>query len=476
MSSEENQYNTDDADNEQEQGPSKSKKAKYTNKWKKQKFNKDWLTNPALAGWLEGDENDSYKCKCSACNVYLVCGKTVIIRHSETKKHKDKVSLIRSNNNALKNYFKPKEVREPSIQVKNFEIRLSAFFAEHNVAFQVIEHLLPLLKEICPDSDILKTVNLGRTKCTSIVKNVIAENEKLNLISTLRMIKFSVLLDESTDLILNKTMCVVVYLSFLLPVLDEVQRVNKNFESAQADPLKLHEDLMNLVKSVANTVINNFRQRNVEILKLSATKIDSMLDPDPYLGFSFKSACRESNIEGCDFRGKGDAMKVHQTKCKFTTILCALRFNSCQWQGHRKDLMAHCNDVHPENTYTNNEQKLLVPDFPTLMHRHYYILFEVYETLFRCTWDLSIDTGTMRFAVYILEQNTTKGKFSYQVSMFTPDNEIAVLLRGPCVLLEDDSKRFLGDKYLSAKHGMAKEFCDEDGYFHYGIKLINHSL
>lgn len=34
-------------------------------------------------------------------------------------------------------------------RVKRAEIKLAAFFADHNVAFSTVDHLIPLIKDIC---------------------------------------------------------------------------------------------------------------------------------------------------------------------------------------------------------------------------------------------------------------------------------------------------------------------------------------
>lgn len=62
-------------------------------------------------------------------------------------------------------------------RVKRAEIKLAAFFAEHNVAFSTVDHLIPLLKDICIDPKIVQDLSLPRKKCSSIVKNVIAKRE-----------------------------------------------------------------------------------------------------------------------------------------------------------------------------------------------------------------------------------------------------------------------------------------------------------
>ncbi|XP_026669810.1 uncharacterized protein LOC113464417, partial [Ceratina calcarata] len=95
-------------------------------------------------------------------------------------------------------------------KVKRAEIKLSAFFAEHNVAFCAVEHLVPLLKNVCTEPEVVQDLSLARHKCTKIVKNVIAKREVEKIVECLRTCKFSVLIDESTDISDRKLMCIVV--------------------------------------------------------------------------------------------------------------------------------------------------------------------------------------------------------------------------------------------------------------------------
>lgn len=53
-------------------------------------------------------------------------------------------------------------------------------------------------------------MTLNRTKCTSIVKNVIANVESVETINNLRHFPFSILVDESTDVTDQKFMCALV--------------------------------------------------------------------------------------------------------------------------------------------------------------------------------------------------------------------------------------------------------------------------
>lgn len=53
-----------------------------------------------------------------------------------------------------------------------------------------------------------KDLKLGRLKTTSIIKNVIAERINLDLCKQLQTQHFSLLVDENTDISLNKLLCV----------------------------------------------------------------------------------------------------------------------------------------------------------------------------------------------------------------------------------------------------------------------------
>lgn len=77
--------------------------------------------------------------------------------------------------------LKPNEF---DLQVQRAEIKFSALLAEHNVAFQFIDHLEELMKNVFPDSKICQKMKLKRTKATNIIKNVISPAHKDILIKS----------------------------------------------------------------------------------------------------------------------------------------------------------------------------------------------------------------------------------------------------------------------------------------------------
>lgn len=126
--------------------------------------------------------------------------------HAKGKKH---ISNIKGNK-------KQREINTllqvPKIpnNISSLEIKLAGFVSEHNLSFSIIDHLTNLLKESVTDSNIIQRLNLGRTKLTSIIKNVIAPEHKLYLTKILKETKFSILTDESTDISCKKASCIVV--------------------------------------------------------------------------------------------------------------------------------------------------------------------------------------------------------------------------------------------------------------------------
>jgi len=175
-----------------------------------QKYRPQWENESIFKGWLRKSENSEYKGHCKACNDDLIAEISTLKRHASSEKHKINASVIKKCK-LMNEVFTSKHLDSPHEKlVKSAEIVLSGFFAENNVAFRIVDLLIPVLKNIFPDSKILADVKLGRTKLTNILKNVISKSEKNDLAATLRSIPYSVLSDESTDVSTSKMMTILV--------------------------------------------------------------------------------------------------------------------------------------------------------------------------------------------------------------------------------------------------------------------------
>ena len=65
---------------------SKSSKSN-SNKWRKQKFNPKWLELEGFKEWLRPIKDNEFKCRCDACNKDLLCGKSELKKHGDSKMH-----------------------------------------------------------------------------------------------------------------------------------------------------------------------------------------------------------------------------------------------------------------------------------------------------------------------------------------------------------------------------------------------------
>lgn len=90
------------------------------------------------------------------------------------------------------------------------EIRLAAFVAEHNLPFLVMDHLPQLITSVCKDSAIAKKIACGRTKTSAIIRKVAGKQSFEDLTEILKTNKFSLIVDESTDIATKKHVCLVV--------------------------------------------------------------------------------------------------------------------------------------------------------------------------------------------------------------------------------------------------------------------------
>ena len=134
----------EDSDNEgynsqDEKIASGAKKRRYS-----QKYNKEFESDPLLRGWVkESSKGDGYA-YCSACDVHLklTAGKTDLKRHSGNKKHvsNSKVAKCQSSLTILM-------ASKSKTDVKEGELRLAGFIAEHDLPMSVADHLPKLMKK-----------------------------------------------------------------------------------------------------------------------------------------------------------------------------------------------------------------------------------------------------------------------------------------------------------------------------------------
>lgn len=180
---------------------------KIKQKHRVQHFRSEWCKNKDFSDWLVSVK-DPLKAKCKICDVIMVAELSNIKNHSKGLKHKrNEISKIKQKPITI--FTTNKTETKFDVDVKVAEIKLTAFLAEHNVAFLATDHFADLLNSCFKDSAIAQNINLKKTKATAIIKNVISASYKSELAEYIKTVPFSILTDESTDIGTIKTSCVV---------------------------------------------------------------------------------------------------------------------------------------------------------------------------------------------------------------------------------------------------------------------------
>lgn len=100
------------------------------------------------------------------------------------------------------------------------------------------------------------------------------------------------------------------YLKFLYPILEEIQKLNKSFESNTADPSKLLSDLTNMVRSIAKRFINPQCRLNP-----LTSNMDSYTMNNVYFGYEFEQILQSSKYS------EDSKQQLKQRCLKFLQVL-----------------------------------------------------------------------------------------------------------------------------------------------------------
>lgn len=183
--------------------------AKTKSKAYAQNYTAAWETDKNLKSWIQSSAKGKKYFHCKVCDTdyTTVGGKSNVLKHGKGAKHISRASMLRKQNLMTKQSY---AIRNNEInQQKEAEIRIASFIAEHNIPLSVADHLTSLIKTTCPDSDIAKKITCARTKCTKIIQNVTGENQFQQVVKILQSEKFSLIVDEYTDISSTKHLALV---------------------------------------------------------------------------------------------------------------------------------------------------------------------------------------------------------------------------------------------------------------------------
>ncbi|GFW20396.1 uncharacterized protein TNCV_2729351 [Trichonephila clavipes] len=124
--------------------------------------------------WLNKCDEDNTKGYCKLCkNSFTVAydGLKAVTHHAEAKKHKEWESAA-AMSHQMKSFFTPKGSAQ-SEKVGITELTEVYHSIKHHISYVAQNCSLKVLKQVINDSDIVKQMTGGRTKCTALVKQVL---------------------------------------------------------------------------------------------------------------------------------------------------------------------------------------------------------------------------------------------------------------------------------------------------------------
>lgn len=158
-----------------------------------QKFRDEWLTNPSFKVWLLKIDNNNSKCRCRFCKTEINSKHFDLVQHAKSKKHQE-ASKAFSTSRSITSF-----VQQSSLKTSAAEGALSLFIAAH-CSILTCDHLGELCKTQFNESEAGKGIKLHRTKCTTVICNILSPYFQSNLRKSIGDQSYSLLIDESTDI------------------------------------------------------------------------------------------------------------------------------------------------------------------------------------------------------------------------------------------------------------------------------------
>lgn len=268
-------------------------------KWKNiyndgRNYNKSWELQ---FKWLTWQDNSCYCkwCKCSLSNMR----KSAFELHEKSAKHR-KTQQSFETSKKITDTFK-KNTSEPIKELKEFEIKYSVSTACH-CSVRSVSHQTELIAKYGKGS-ILENVKLHRTKCMKLLKNVVSQSLFEELIEDLKDTKYSILIDESTDVSVTKLLCIC------------VKYFSKKDNRVQTSFLGLFPVISTTGANLFSVIQDFLRENNIDIKNCIGLGTDGA-----------NNVCGEQNSVFSRFREINPSIKFVKCTCHSLALCCEKAF------------------------------------------------------------------------------------------------------------------------------------------------------
>ncbi|XP_066969329.1 protein FAM200C-like [Macrobrachium rosenbergii] len=170
------------------------------------KYALKWSADPCFSKY-EGDKTElKGKAFCNICSKLIEGTISHLHRHLKTKYYITRAKSVKSP--SISSLLKKKNL--PARDGERFRLMLLKFLCEHNISFNVMDHLMKVLKNGAHDSQIIKSVKSGRYTSRQIIVKCIGSESLKEIVEFLKTNRYSIIVDESTDVSTTKQLAIVV--------------------------------------------------------------------------------------------------------------------------------------------------------------------------------------------------------------------------------------------------------------------------
>lgn len=141
--------------------------------------------------------------RCNICNRNIKCdhmGRSDVLKHCSTQSHQEHAKSMKSQSRLS---F-PSTSLSDDMKRLEAEVKMTVLTASLNIPLAFHDHLSPLIRRIFPDSGTATKYHCASTKATCILNQAVAPQLKKKLIDSMQINPFSIAVDGSNDVGLNK--------------------------------------------------------------------------------------------------------------------------------------------------------------------------------------------------------------------------------------------------------------------------------
>lgn len=148
--------NSNSSDSGSETEHQQAQKEKFVKKRKFiHKYQAAWKRDEKFKLWVKPSKKGDQFFFCAFCSNDYKCKKSDLIKHMKSTKHSNNAATTKSRR-TLDQLVASSTVMNAERRAKENEIRIGMCLVEHNLSFNIVDHLVNLIKNLNLDSEVVK--------------------------------------------------------------------------------------------------------------------------------------------------------------------------------------------------------------------------------------------------------------------------------------------------------------------------------